>query len=377
MRALLVAVLAAILLAIGWWSMANDTVPAPVPSEPDSRAPNAAPAAAVAGETAREPAQPAANVPAEETPPTAGEPSPTAKERQDGKTSATITAVDATTQQPIPSFRYRLEQQGGRIFGNAQAGAATVAVARIIPFDLFVEADGYDPSQVQGSVLGSSDQGTPITVELTRSAGRAAGITLLATDQAREPVTNLLVQAFALPDAAAAETWRIAAPLWSRRTGNQAGKYVLPALGQGRFAIRAMVADALGKPLPFLPFEGTFELSGSNGYVETYVPEAGCIPELELVDRFGQPLAGGEQGPLLHLSLPGGPAISRQWLARSDDKLLRALDRLPATGAVWPEVPMSAGVWQLDVQREGYAPHHELVTLTAGDRPKLRIATPW
>lgn len=373
MRALLVGVLAAVLLAVGWWLLPRDAAPIPLPSEPVAERQAQEPTGTATGETAREVAASPSQNPATE----AESPPPQQPSDPTATPTATITAVDATTQQALPSFRFRVDQQGGRIFGTAQDGAATIAVARAVPFDLLVEADGYDPEQVQVSVLGEPDKVTPITVELTRSAGRAAGITLLATDQAREPVTNLLVQAFALPDEAAAEAWRTATPLWSRRTSNPEGKYVLPALGQGRFAIRAMVADALGKPLPYLPFEGTFELTGSNGFVETFVPEPACIPEIEVVDRFGKAVEGGEQGPSIHLSLPGGPTASRQWLARSDDQLLRALDRLPATGWVWPEVPMAGGVWQLDVQREGYAPHRELVTLTVGERLQMRIATPW
>lgn len=367
----------ALLALLLWWLLLSEreVVPAPQDLEPTptaAAAPLPADGSVDRRDSAAEPAPPAAMPTPEARPPAAA-----ANAGSGDSMRIVVRALDEVSQQPLAKFSLVLSGPTGRQVLSATDGTIEFTTQHNQLIEMLVEADGYEPHQASFAQAATTIESLPLTVNLRRAAGPAAGITLHVRDTTQEVVGNVVVQVFRQPAEAGDGSWRLSPPMWSRHARRADGIYTLPSLGAGSFLVRVLAADALGTVQPTLPYEGTFELTGSNGFVEHVTLEAGCVPEFECVDRYGQPLPAPEPATRVILRSPGGPDVARGWLARSDDRLVRAIDQLPATGIVWPEVPVAAGTWEVLLTRDDRAPHRELVTLPAGERPRLRLATPW
>lgn len=377
MRAFAAVLGTALLLGLLWWLWppAATGVPAPTDLVEDPVA--ASPALPATGALDRQEATaPPVDEPAASMPPSTSAPGAPASAATP-MVRISLRAIDEVTQQPVEKFSLVLRGSTGRQVLATTDGSIEFAAQPRESVQLLVEAEGYDPSQSSVMYHDPNAEPLPMVISLRRAAGPAAGITLHVRDGNQEPIGNVVVQVFRRSGEAGDATWRLGAPLWSRHNRRPDGIYTLPSLGAGSFVVRVLSADALGNVQPTLPYEGSFELTGSNGYVEHVTLESACIPEFECVDRYGQPLPAPAPTTRLRLRSPGGPDMARAWLARVDDRLHRAIDQLPGAGPIWPELPVAAGTWELLLERDDRAPYRELVTLPAGERPRLRIATPW
>ena len=373
MRAAVVTLLL-LVLALGVWLWRGSSVTPSLP-EDTATAPGEAPAATA----------PAASERLEATPTAAPEPqiAPVTSPANDPQPGTPVTAdpfqllvVDALTRQAVPEFRAMLRLPGGGMELRSRTGSIDVDLPAGTRAELLVEARGYEPWHLADFVAPRAEgQKAVVTVALNRAAV-AAGITLHVHDTALQPIATARVEAFAL-DAAGHDTdWWNGKPLWSRRAAATDGRYTLPTLAPGDYGIRVLAVDDKGVVLPFLPYKHVFTLTGSNGFVEDVPLEAGCIPEFEIVDSLGKLLVPGTPSIGLSLRLPGGPEVSRQWLVAQQGELFRGLDLLPGVGPAWPEVPVAAGSWQIEVRREGLQPHVETVSLRSGERQRVRILVP-
>lgn len=366
-------------IALGVWFWRDRDAPPPLPQDPTENVATAAKEPTAGPQSERLPAAvtppPPTNVPTESAPAvTAPQPdAPVPPNRFQ------LQAIDAVTMQPISVWRAMLRRPGGgrQLTGE---GGATGTVDIDLPAgtrgDLLVEAVGYEPWLAADFVVPAAGERPELVIAKLSSAAVAAGITLHVHDQALRPLDNVRVEAFALDAANRDGAWQDGKPLWSRRTAAPDGRYTLPTLAPGDYGIRVFAVDSDGVVLPFVPYRNTFALTGSNGFTEDVTLQAGCIPEFEIVDIYGKPLVPGGSQIDLMLTLPGGPDISRQWLVRTDGELFRGKDLLPGVGAAWPEVPVAAGLWQLQVGRQGRQPHIEAVSLRSGERQRIRVAVP-
>ncbi len=365
-------------LGIVLWSTRQSEA-TPPPAYEESRAPaERTPAAAERGERRLDasPAAPEPAVGAAAAPPSRdGDAPDAAHPPAHVGTHLRLLPIDATTLEPIPAWTARLAHAGGRVEAWSRQGPCAVDWPAGLRGRLLVEAEGYEPAVDDGfTVPTATTAPVEVRVTLTRAA-TAAGIALLVHDAALQPIANVRVEAFVVP-AADPDAWRGSRPLWSRRNASTDGRYTLPTLAPGHYAVRVLAVAADGTLLPFLPFERRFLLTGSNGFVEDVVLEAGCIPEFEIVDATGALLVPGAPPIGLSLRLPGGPEVPRQWLVRQQGELFRGLDVLPGVGAASPEMPVAAGSYVVVVRRPDRPAHEEPVLLRAGERQAVRIVVP-
>jgi hypothetical protein len=221
-----------------------------------------------------------------------------------------------------------------------------------------------------------------IDVFLTPTA-TATGITLSVKDTALQPIAHVRVDAFALEDGAgsSANAWHVGPALWQRRADDSEGRYVLPPLSPGSYGIRLTATDEQGELLPLLPFRHTYELTGSNGFVEDVVLEPACLPLLQLVALDGTAIEPDRLGDVrVSLRTLGAPDVSRKWLVRPGDDPARApiaaIDRLPGAGTTWPAEAVPAGTYTFEVHVDGQLRFSQPLALPSGQRHRERIVVP-
>lgn len=321
-------------------------------------------------ERAANPPPPTASAPDTAAPPPRAVP-------QDAANNVTLHVRSLATRSDVAAFRWRFQANDVLLHGDGRNGHVALRLPPRVTGRLLVEAADCQPFVAE--VTAPPDGAPPLPVDAFLSpAPQGAGITLLVRDTALRPIQHVRVDAFALLPGQPAGDWHLASPLWARRNTAADGRFVLPEMAPGEYGVRVLATDAEGQLLPLLPFRSTFVLTGSTGYVEEAVLEAGCLLTLELVDATGAPLAPAANGPIvLQLHPAGGAPVGRLWTGTNENgRAVAALDSLPARGSVAPAEPLPAGSYELLVSIDGQQRARQFVTLRAGERQTERILVP-
>ena len=295
----------------------------------------------------------------------------------DAASNVTLHVRSLATRGDVATFRWRFQANDVLLHGDGRDGHAALRLPPRVTGRLLVEVEDCQPFVAE--VTAPPDGAPPLALEAFLSpAPKGAGITLLVRDAALRPIEHVRVDAFALPPGHPAGDWHVASPLWARRNTAPDGRFVLPEMAPGEYGVRVMATDADGQLRPLLPFRGTFVLTGSTGYVEEAVLEAGCLLTLELFDATGAPLDPAAHGPiLLHLHPAGGAPVARLWNGKNENgRAVAALDALPARGPASPAEALPAGSYELLVSIDGQQRARQFVTLRAGEHQAERILVP-
>lgn len=364
MKALL-AILAvlALVLAGGWLALQGDAAAPPTATEPAAQAGNAAADRDTTNLPTRAATGQQAPAPVASKPEPAAAPLPTEEPIR-----LELLAYDAATLQGLASFRCRWRGDGRSGFVDGRDGRAVLRGDLPATVELLVEATGYEPSRPAPAALAVPDAPATRVEAFLMPVAAHTGIVLTLRTLAQEPLGHMQFSVHPLTDPADDTPFELRPALWTRKSQQPNGRYVLPELPAGRYGLRAIAVDEQGQPLPLLPHRGEYTLTGSNGYDEDITLEPGCLLRLLMLDTLGNPIDPATTPLTLTLRVAGGPQQPRAFLGRSPDgKLLRARDALPAIGPTWLETALPAGQWQLEWQRGEQVPQSLLLALRAGE----------
>ncbi|MFO1077726.1 MAG: hypothetical protein U1E73_08365 [Planctomycetota bacterium] len=321
----------------------------------------------------------------EETPPTnpanpAGRPdaaaAPDAPAAPSTQPNLALHVRSAGDQRDVASFQVTARTATSTVRARGEAGHAALAAPPGVELDVLVEAEGFQPWR--GPMQGAAAATPPPTTEVFLTpAAVAAGIELHVHTLEGEPVPRLRVEAFALAAGADRGPWQHARPLWSRIADRADGVYALPELAPGSYGIRAMGVDAKGDLLPRLPFLRTYELTGSNGFVEDVPLEPGCAFGIELVDAAGNAVAPPpEEVFALELRQPPGAAVAHRWVQTVSGQRSVGVDLVSAAGPAWLEQAIAPGVYELTVRERDTVRVQMQIVLRGGERQLERVPVP-
>lgn len=285
--------------------------------------------------------------------------------------NVTLLVRHSRNRAPVAAFRVTARHAGAIVRVDGVDGHAALALPAGASGELLVEADGQVPWQQPLQAPGAASPARHLEVFLDPSMV-ASGIELIARTLDRTPVADIRVEAVTLEAAAETIDWAAGKRLWSRRAADAEGRYRLPELAPGRYAIRLQATEADGTLLPLLPFERIFELTGSNGYREDIVLEPGCLLTLDLVDASGKSFDPSRTAIAIDLRLAGGPAVSRRWHQFAARGLAAAIDGLPGTGPAFLNAALAPGHYALQVSIAGKVRLRQTVVLRANERQTER-----
>lgn len=263
----------------------------------------------------------------------------------------TIDVRDVVTRAPIAAFRWRFVRRGDILRGDSDASTANLALPRGSVGDLLIEAESMQPfAQKALKVPAAYEPKAHLDVFLTPTP-KGQGITLMVKDLERQAIPHVRVDAFKLTPATADAGWDLGQPLWSRRADAEDGVYVLPPLPPGGYGILLVATDPDGDMSPLSAYRQTFQLSGSNGFLEDVPLEPACALKLDLLDGSSAPFDPKSHGDTsIRLNRAGQVGIERKWTARQDQGgTVSQRDTAPGKGAVWLDQPVAPGSYLLEI----------------------------
>lgn len=374
MRAALALLFVAVLAVVGWLVFGNgDDDPSlpsvPQPSQPaPAEQPNLANGASP-DRTDQTPVTQPTTKPVE--PETSPQPAPAAPG------NVVLAVRDVSSRESVAAFRWRFRSGTADEKGDGTGGRAEILLPTGNAGTLLVEAEGYEPlSRADFTPPAPPSPATTLDLFLVPAA-RDAGITLHVHDVALQPIPNLRVDAFALTPQNRDGAWWLTPTLWARRNSSANGAYQLPALAPGEYGIRCVAVDEAGELLPLLPFQRTYSLSGTNGFLEDVPLEPGALFALELLDSNNQPYDPAKFGTAtLALRFPGGPTVQRKWIVRHEQAEAGAIDVLPGIGVATLAEAIPGGQYQLEVFVNGDPRVQKQLLLRPGTKNVERVLVP-
>ena len=323
MRAFAVLIVLIAAGALTWsWSKPGDSITPPAGQAHRDATPvvtTAPPHAVAAREAAPADADPSdAVIPGADASPAAAPDEPdaprTAAPEASTQQTTAIEVRSAASNLALDTFRWSFIAGERKLSGTGEGGGAELPLPPGVTGDLLVEADGMQPERL-ADVTATRQPATPLRLEVyLRPARRAEGVTLLVHDTFRQPVADIRVDAFALTAERAGDAWHLESPMWSRAASSTDGRYELPQLAPGRYGVQVCAIDEQGRPAPLAAFRGTYDLTGTNGFVEDVVLTPACALQLDLRDASGAAVDPATRGNIeIHLRRPGDDSVSRRW----------------------------------------------------------------
>jgi hypothetical protein len=345
-----IAVLGTIALGTALWlvlAQANEPAPPPAPARPaaDPQVP-ALPATArqpLPGPQVPEPPGPARALPPEPPPAPAS------------RASVDLRAADLGTRAPLAAFRWRFRPDadgdaGGEATaakGDGAAGEAAVALPPGAVGELLVEADGYAPERCRVAVPRLSSE--PLRVEtLLSRAVPLSGVVLHATDDDGWPVRRLRIDVWQLepsdpdPDPGTDPASRL---LWARTGTSEDGRFPLPALPPGRFALRAQPTGADDAALGLLPWRTVIHFGGSESLPFTISFARGVVLAIEALP--GTPPRDWQ----VRVHDDRGTAVPVLWRSLVDDAAVVARDAVTLPGRATSLLALPDGDYRIELWR--------------------------
>lgn len=377
MRAAAFVFVALLIGAIAYWAF-NDRPPLAIPVEPDAptTAGPAEPAPAQQGErvAAPTPQTPTSTPPA--TTPAKPELGVLPPPQVAAEPNVVLDVRDLVSRQPVAAFRWRFQNSRGAWKGDGAQGRAELALEASAVGTLLVEADGLQPLTKEGVIVPTPPQAALQLDLFLAPQGAATGITLMVHDTGLQPLPRVRVDAYKLADAKA-EGWHLGRALWARMAEAKDGKYQLPPLEPATYGLQVIALDGMGEPLPLLPFRRTFEVTGSNGFVEDVPLEPGALLGLEIVDSAGQGFDPTKQGTTrLSLHFAGAPHVARKWISRQGQAAATALDALPGIGRAELAEAVPGGPYELEITVNGALRSKQPLFLRPGMKNEERVVVP-
>ena len=266
-----------------------------------------------------------------------------------------IEVRSAASNLPLNTFRWSFVAGERKLSGTVEGGSAELPLPAGVTGDLLVEADGMQPERL-ADVTATRQPETLLRLEVyLRPTRRAEGVTLLVHDTFRRPVADIRVDAFALAAEPTDEAWHLGTPMWSRTATSSDGRYELPPLAPGSYGVQVCAVDEQGRPAPLAAFRGTYDLTGTNGFVEDVVLAPACALRLDLRDASGAAVDPAARGIInIHLREPGDNSVSRRWTSTNPGGgTVSDVDRMPGPSPAWIAAPVAPGSYTLEITVDG------------------------
>ncbi len=306
--------------------------------------------------------RPAATSDAVETPDAAA-PAPPAEQ------TTAIEVRSAASNLALKSFRWSFVAGERRLSGAIDGGDADLPLPPGVTGELLVEADGMQPERLS-EVTATARPAQPLRLEVyLRPTSRGEGVTLLVHDSLRRPVADVRVDAFALNTESPQQAWHLEAPMWSRAATAADGRYTLPPLAPGRYGVQVRAVDSQGKPAPLAAFRSTYDLTGTNGFVEDVVLMPACALRLDLRDINGAAVDPAQRGAIgIRLLIPSDRGVSRRWTSAAPGTAgtTSDVDRMPGPSPVWVAAPVAPGSYTLEITVDGQLAVRQALQLPSG-----------
>ena len=379
MRAFAVLIVLVAAGALAWtWSKSADSIAPPAASAPRDAAPvvTATPPPAVTAreaapaETGQEDAEIAGSDKSPAVAPDEPEIPRTAETDASTQQATAIVVRSAASNLPLNTFRWSFVAGERKLSGTVEGDGAELPLPAGVTGDLLVEADGMQPERL-ADVTATTQPEAPLRLEVyLRPTRRAEGVTLLVHDTFRRPVADIRVDAFALSAERADKAWHLGTPMWSRTATSSDGRYELPPLAPGSYGVQVCAVDERGRPAPLAAFRGTYDLTGTNGFLEDVVLAPACALRLDLRDASGAAVDPAARGSVnIHLREPSDDGVSRRWTsANPGGGTVSDVDRLPGPSPAWVAAPVAPGSYTLEITVDGRLAVRQPLQLDGGIR---------